>query len=246
VISKTASTLVPTNSNGQNVMYTWQTGDISVMGEGDFMAWWNFTLPGASPADTPEFPIFVTDHGPGVGTQIGAIVMGVTAFMPVTLSALQNDERYGDRWLQQQAEVIKLRTLGTTVSPDSEEGLGVVFVDYLSKRLALQLVNPGIEYWSRQWRTATSTQTSEVSSYPDMIASLKELGRRLVRELAQEWRDLMVLQPGLAVRHVMPMPATSLSAELDPGYITRNPRRNESLMSGGRGWGLEYGNYPFP
>jgi hypothetical protein len=247
-ISNAAVAIYPTDTDGHNVRYDWQPSDILTLGEGDFMAWWTFTLPSSSAMDSPEFPLLITDHGPGTGTKTGAIVAGVTAFMPVTLSALQNDDRYGDLWLQQQAEVIKLRTMGTTVSPDSEQDLGVVFIDYLSKRLAFHLTTPGIEYWSRQWRTTTSTQTSEVASYPDMIASLRQLRQRLVHELAQEWRDLMAIQPGLAMRHVMPLPATTLGDPTNPhnGYISRNPRSNDPLYTGGRGFGLEYGVYPFP
>jgi hypothetical protein len=241
-----AITIYPTDQDGNNVRHDWLTTDISSLGEGDFMAWWQFVLPGFGPKDSPEFPIYIGDHGPGVGSQIGMIVMGVTAHMPLTLSALRKDERFGDLWLQQQAEVIKWRVLGTTVSPDSESGLGIVFLDYLSKRLALQLINPAIEFWSRQWKTASSTQTSEVTSYPDMIASLKELAPRLVRELTQEWRDLMVIQPGLAMRTVTPLPASTLSGLLDPGYVTRNPLRTEGLMTGGRGWGMLTGPWPFP
>lgn len=248
VVTEVASTIYPTDSNGSNILYTWQSSDIATLGEGDFMAWWTFTLPSTAPKDTPEFPIRVGDHGPGYGTQIGIIVMGVAAHMPISLDVLRSDERYGDLWLQQQAEVIKLRVLGTTMSPDAEESLGTVFLDYLSKRLALQLINPAIEYWSRQQQTATATDVHEVVSYPNMITSLQQLGRRLVRELAQEWRDLMAIQPGLAVRHVMPLPATTLGDPTNPcnGYVTKNPRSTQALETGGWGWGLEFGVWPFP
>jgi hypothetical protein len=242
--------IVPPDNSGNNIRYDFQPSDITTLGgEGDFMAWWKFTLPSLAPQETPEFPLLLSDHGPGTGTQTGAVVAGATAFMPITLDNLRRDERYGDKWLQQQAEVIKLRVLGTSITPDTEDTIETVLLDYLSKRLALQLIPAGIEYWSRQMRTATSTATSEVTSYPDMIASLKELGSRLCCELEQQWRDLLVLQPGLAVRTVIPMPASTLGDPNQPwisGYNTRSPRVTDILKTGGWGWDMDFSGWPFP
>lgn len=248
-ISNSASIIVPVDAQGNNVSYTWTPTDISILGEGDFMAWWQFSLPGTGAQETPEFPLLLTDHGPGLGTQTGSIVDGVAAFMPITLNALREDDRFGDRWLQQQARVIEYRTLGYAVNPDQESSLHPVLVDYLSKRLALGLTKPGIEYWSRQMKTVTSTQTQEVASYPDMIASLKELCSRLVIELTQEWRDLLVIVPGLPQRKVVPLPQSTIGGPGDTHRLhpnTRDPRGMPPLKTGGFGWGLEFGVWPFP
>jgi hypothetical protein len=245
--------LTPPDNQGNNARYDWTAGDILVCGEGDFVAWWNFTMPGFTAQETPEFPIYISDHGPGLGTQTGAIVQGAYAFMPITLDALRRDVRFGDLWLQNQSQVIQVRVLGTFVTPDQEEtAYELVLLDWLSKRLALQLIKPGIEYWSRQVKTATTTQTSEVTSYPDMIASLKDLEIRLIAELAQEWRDLLVIVPGLPQRRVTPMPAVINSGSIvDPNnltwdFVTGNPRANQRLLTGGWGWGLDFGVWPFP
>ena len=249
VLSKPATVISPFDAQGHNVSYTWQSSDITALGEGDFMAWWTFTLPGAQAQDTPEFPLLVSDHGPGLGTQTGPIVDGVAAFMPVSLNALRNDARFGDKWLQQQANVVEIRTLGYTVDPNQESTLNPVVVDYLSKRLALGLTKPAIEFWSRQMRTSTSTQTSEVTSYPDMIATLKELKNELVMELKQEWRDLLLIVPGLPQRKVVPLPQSSIGGPNDPHCWepnTRSPREMPELKTGGYGWGLAWGVWPFP
>lgn len=238
-----ASVIAPTDINGNNVSYAW-----GVITEGDYMAWWNFTLPGMNPQETPEFPVLITDHGPGTGTKTGAIVDGVVRYMPVTFKALQDDDRYGDLRMQQQAEVIKARVLNQTIAPDDEENLNFVLLDWLSKRLALDLTKAGIDYWSRQMKTIMSTQTSEVASYPDMIASLEKLRAALIPELTSEWRDLQIIVPGLPQRKVMAMPASSVGDPKNPsaGYITPNPLANPRLRTGGFEFGFEVGDWPFP
>lgn len=245
-----ATPIYPADSEGNNISYTWQTADITAIGEGDCMGWWNFSLPGSGTLETPEFPLYFTDHGPGLGTKTGPIVDGVAAFMPITLNVLREDVRFGDAWLQQQATVVEYRTLGYAVAPDQESSMHPVVVDYLSKRLALGLTKPGIEYWSRQQKTITSTQTSEVASYPDMIASLKELTSRLVCELSAEWRDLLLIVPGLPQRRVMPLPQSSIGGPHDHHRTfrpnTKDPRDMPILKTGGYGWGLAFGAWPFP
>jgi hypothetical protein len=168
--------------------------------------------------------------------------------MPVSLSALRKDDRFGDRWLQQQANVIQYRVMGSTVTPDQEQNYHPVLLDFFSKRLSLALTKPAIEYWSRQHKTRTSTQTAEVAAYPDMIASLEKLANRLVIELAAEWRDLLLIVPGLPQRRVMVLPATTYSDQTNPlnDRVAANPQATQQLLTGGYGWGLAFGSWPFP
>lgn len=222
-----AIVIAPPDINGNNVSYDWTSNPSEVV-EGDFSAWWGFTTPDGT-FETPEFPILISDHGPGTGTETGALVDGVQSHMPVTLNALRDDDRFGDRLLQQQAEVVKWRVLGYTVAPDSEFSLHVVLRDYLSKRLALELIRPGIDYWTRQIRTATSTQTAEVTSYPDIIKALQMLQTRFMSELPDDWRQLQVIVPGLAQRQVASYPVSSLDGT---GNVTRDPQTNQRLLTG--------------
>ncbi len=241
----TAHPIAPPDAEGNNVRYDWQTADVSG-GDGEVFAWWNFTVSGGVPKETPEFPMLFTDHGPGLATQTGAIVEGTYAFMPITINALRNDSRFGDKWLQQGAEVAKYRLLGYTVAADAEQTLHVLLLDYLSKRLALALVKPAIDYWSRQQRTSTSTQTSEVTAYPDIIKNLQDLGTRLKFELPQDWRDLRAFGLGLPERRVMSLPVSTLGDPSDPRnrHITRSPSEMPPLKTGGYGFQLEFGVWP--
>ena len=238
-----AAPIAPADQYGNNVGYAWQVPtDVAV--EGEFFGWWRYTLPGSESLETPEFPILITDHGPGLATQTGPIVDGISVVMPITFNALRNDVRFGDRWLQQAANMAQWRIFGSVSPPDIEaDTYHPLVLDYLSKRVALALIKPGVDYWSRQQKTVTTTQTSEVASYPDMIASLRELGRGLRHELTQEWRDIQALVPGLPQRHVMPYPTTSLACQ-GQSYVTRDPSEMPPLLTGWFGLQLEFSNWP--
>lgn len=244
LIQAAAVPLAPPDLEGHNVRYDWQSSDVS--NEGQFFGWWGYALPGHPRVETLEFLILITDHGPGTATETGAIVDGARMYMPVTFSALQRDVRFGDSSLQRQAELIKRRVLGYTILADQEENLDIVLLDFLSKRLALELINPGIDFWSRQMRTATSSATSEITAYPDMIASLKLLRENLCAQLTDDWSEIQLLVPGTPNHKVVAMPTSSLL-----GYpnVTRNPQHNQRLETGRRvthWFDEELGLFPFP
>lgn len=235
--------LAPPDLEGHNVRFDWP--DLSSY-EGQFFVWWGYALPSQLRAETLEIPIFITDHGPGVGTETGAIVDGARMYMPITFSALQKDSRFGDAGMQRQADLVKRRVLGTTMAADQEESLDILILDYLSKRVALELINPGIDFWSRQLQTATSSQTSEVTSYPNMINSLKLLKANLCEQLASDWAEIQLLVPGTPNERIVPMPASSL---MGYRHVTRNPQASQRLITGVRALFFvddELGTFPFP
>lgn len=245
VISEaTARGFSQTQSTGANVAYDWQTTDVAT--EGEFMGWWTFTLPGSEqhPQDTPEFPILISDHGPGQGTATGAIVDGVQAEMPITFEALRNDVVFGDRLVQRKAELIKFRVLGSTVPVDQEINYHPLLLDYFSKRVALELIKPGIDYWSRQHKTVTTTATSEIASYPDMIASLKALEERLRCACEDEWQEVQFLVPGLPQRRIVHLPTSDMAEKrpITPDYTEGLPLQTGILVE----WDMALGVFPFP
>lgn len=234
------------DDNNFNIAHDWISPEVEE--EGEFMAWWTFTLPGDDhPEETPEFPVVVTDHGPGQGVQTGAIVEGVAAEIPTTFDALRNDSRFGDRFMQAKAELIKVRVLNKNCTPDEEKNFNPVLIMYFSKRVALELIPPAIDYWSRQHRTVTTTGTNEVASYPDMIASLKELKGQLYCSCSELWQELQFIVPGIVQRKPINLPRTNLSGNArkeEP--LTINPENMQPLETGGYGWDLQLGVFPFP
>lgn len=235
-VSAAAVPLYPADDNGNNVRYDWASGDLSV--EGPYMGWWGYELPGSSLIETPEFRVVITDHGPGFGAQIGAIVDGVAQFMPITLDRLRQDSTFGDRFLQRHADYIKRIVLGTVVAPDIESTYDIALQEYLSKRVAVRLISPAKDYWARQYRTVQTQGPSEMAAYPDMLANLDVLCSRLSHELVHDWRQLQRLVPNLPQLRVEPMPFSTLG---DPVYrynraVTPDPQIQEPAQAGGPHW----------
>lgn len=247
------------NINGQNVSVELSEEDLSV--EGEYFAWWSFVEEGI-PRQTPEFPIIVSDHGPGTGVETGAIVDGVSDHMPITAEALKKSPAFGERRMQKIATLIQLRVLKEYVQPDQEiTSYELPLLDYFSKRVALELCTPGIDYWARQLKTQTAIGPNEITSYPDMIATLEKLRDHLVVELEENWRELSFFIPGLKQRKAVPMPASSLEfhetpepngtlrrREIPLGFVTKNPNDMQRLETGfAWGYGLfSLGFWPFP
>lgn len=241
----------PVNDEGNNVQYEWEAKDRAE--EGEFMAWWGFTEKegGGKEQQTPEFPIIISDHGPGTGVETGAIVDGVSDHMPITADALKKSSSFGERRMQKIATLIQLRVLKSYVQPDEElKAYELPLLNYFSKRVALELCTPGIDYWSRQHKTATTQGPTEITSFPDMIQGLEKLRDRLVVELEENWRELAFFIPGIKQRKPVPMPASSLEfcerpevngtlrrREEPVGFKTLNPDDFRGLTTG---W---WGNY---
>jgi hypothetical protein len=243
IAGNTAVVLTPPDLNGNNVRYDWSGSDMTTAGEGNFFGWWGYTVPGGSLQETREFPIWITDHGPGTATETGAIVDGASRHLPVTFNALRNDARFGDRRMQELSNLIQLKVLGAAVTPDGEAQYPELLIDYLSKRLALDLITPGIDFWSRQIRTSSSTQVAEMTSYPDMIAGLKELKASLARQLCHDWETVQLFLPSTPNYKVIPMPTSSL---LGIPHKTRSPQHMPRLQTGLVGWNDEdLGFFPF-
>lgn len=239
----------------ENVKYTFEASETST--EGEFMAWWKY-VKGSEEGETPEFPIVFTDHGPGIGVKTGGIFDGVYDHMPSTFDALRNDRRFGERRIQRVITLIQMRVTGSYVTPDLEiSTYPLPLLDYLSKRVALELCTPGIDYWARQEKTLTAQGPTEITSFPEIINALKELRNHLTEQLEQDWREIEFLVPGVAQRKVVAMPASTtefedyeVSGKLvrrgeNQPFITRNPNLTQSLITGYEDYQL--GLYPlFP
>lgn len=246
----TAKSIWPAVEN-ENVKYEFGSSETST--EGEYMAWWKYSK-GSEEGETPEFPIVFSDHGPGTGVQTGGIFDGVYDHMPSTFDALKNDHRFGERRIQRVITLIQMRVTGTYVAPDAEiTSYPLPLIDYLSKRVALELCNPGIDYWARQYKTLTAQGPTEISSYPEIINALKELRNRLIEQLPEDWKEIQFLVPGVAQRKIVAMPASSteyedfenngklIKRQENQPYITANPNLSQPLLTGLNGYGGDVG-----
>jgi hypothetical protein len=238
VVSGAATTISPADSEGHNVLYAWQSSDVAL--EGEFMGWWGYVPFGGSLAETPEFRVIITDHGPGYGSPTGVVVDGLSMSIPITAERLRQAPEFGDRFLQAHADYVKRIVMGVVVSPDLEVEYDPALVEYLSKRTALRLISgPAQDYWARQYRQVSAQNPSEQATYPDMLQSLETLRRRLGREVVQDWRQLQYLVPGLPQLRVEPAPASSLGHDHRRRRpVTRDPNQTRREETGGPRWDL--------
>jgi hypothetical protein len=222
----------PVGDDQFNVRYDWQGSDTAI--EGEYMGWWGISIAGVL-QETQEFPIIISDHGPGLGVPIGPVVDGIGQYMPITFQALRADEAFGDRYLQKFADRAKRETLGYVDPPDVEETYDPQLIDYLSKLAAKRLCTPARDYWGRQWRTRTAQSPVEVASYPDMLAAIDKLEYKLECELPEDLRQLRHYLPGLPVAVSRFVPISSLDgidrSTIDPTY-TRPPRTGGPFWTG--------------
>ena len=118
---------------------------------------------------------------------MGAIADRAKAFIPMTWDGLAGDSRYGTTLLQGRVDRAKFEVLGTDAPPENVENtLDENLKEHITKRAVVKIIPAGIEFWTQQPITVTTTGTSEVSSYESRIAHLRELFKQLQLEIIEE------------------------------------------------------------
>lgn len=238
VVFAAAVALAPPDNDGHNVRYDWQASDVAV--GGPYMGWFSYQLPSMTePAETEEFRIMITDHGPGYGTETGAVVDGISMFVPITLSKMREEPTFGDRFLQMHADYVKQVVMGTVVSPDLEVDYDQFLVQYLAKRTALRIIPPALDFWGRQPTSMLTSGPAEQLAFPNELQNLAVIAERLGRELPGDWLQLQAIVPNLPQLRREPMPLSSLGdPQTQPwvGPVTKSPQETARQRTGGPHW----------
>ena len=148
----------------------------------------------------------------------GEIADRTRAIMPITWDALSKDSRYGEELLQNTINVVKERIFGDT--PPEENVMALVVVDYTSKLIALELINPGIDFWMSQPQSATATGTAEDVTYPSRTTELRNLRTYLVAEIKKLEPEVI---PLIDYNRLKRPPRASSSTQNDP-FLTPSPQ----------------------
>lgn len=236
VIDSAAVPLFPPDNDGNNVRYDWQSSDVSL--EGQYSGWFSYQLSGSSsPAETDEFAIVISDHGPGFGSETGAIVDTLSQWLPTTVDHLRADPQFGDRFLQRHADYVKQIVMGTVVPVDQEILYNPFLIDYLSKRTVVRLILPAKEYWARQPQSLLTSGPAEQSTYPNMLNALDALKMQLEKELASDWLQLQQIVPGLPQLTIEHAPASSFGPSSPWNQpVSRSPQQTLPAQTGGPRW----------
>jgi hypothetical protein len=131
--------------------------------------------------------------------------------LPETWDKLLETPTFGEEALQRRLDVLLYRAFGTVEI--EQDDLDPVLVSYLGKRLALDLIIPGIDYWSKQVLSLTAGER-ETKAYKDRAEDLKELRKMLLNDTAQ-----MAVEVG-AVLPQIPRPQGNFSRVLESGFST--------------------------
>lgn len=148
----------------------------------------------------------------------GEIADRTKAIMPITWDALSKDSRYGEELLQATIDTVKERIFGE--NPPAENTMALVVIDYTSKTIALELINPGIDFWMSQPVSATATGTAEDVTYPSRTAELRNLRTYLIAEVKKLEPEVM---PLIDYNRLSRPPRASSSTQNDP-FITPSPQ----------------------
>jgi hypothetical protein len=150
----------------------------------------------------------------------GEIATRTQAIMPITWDALSKDSRFGESLLRSTIDIVKTRIMGENVDPENEVNYPLLVIDYLSKLAALELINPGIDFWMSQPQATTTTGTSEQVAYPARTAELRNLRTQLLLEVK---RLEPSVQPLIEYRQVSQAPRASSSTQGDE-FLTPSPQ----------------------
>lgn len=148
----------------------------------------------------------------------GEIADRTKAIMPITWDALSKDTRYGEELLQATIDTVKERIFGET--PPAENSMALVVIDYTSKLIALELINPGIDFWMSQPVSATATGTAEDVTYPSRTAELRNLRTYLLAEVKKLEPEVI---PLIDYNRLSRPPRASSSTQNDP-FLTPSPQ----------------------
>jgi hypothetical protein len=220
-IDGAAATIVePENGT---ISYEWEDVDVDTPGE--YFAWWRITETATTdPIDTPEFEVIIGQHAPGYRVRTGAIYRRAKGIIPISWSALENSDKYGDARLQERIETVKLRVLGATVLVEDEEIYDIRVQEYLAKLAAIQIIPTAVDYWMDQKVTVSATGTNETVSFPDRIAALWKVYERLLAEVASDQTEIEEILGVEGTRPGIHTPAFSEGTDI--GFRTPLPGKH--------------------
>jgi len=114
--------------------------------------------------------------------------------LPETWNALLEAPTFGDEALERRLNTLMYRVFGTVLDMAEQEALSPVLISYVGKRFALDLIIPGIDFWSKQ-AISHSAGERESKAYKDRAEDLKALRQLLLADTADMLADVEATLP---------------------------------------------------
>lgn len=150
----------------------------------------------------------------------GPIADAAKAQLPITWSALLNDPRFGEGLLQGRVDLTKYKTFGVVAPPEQESILyDPLVIEYVGKSAAMTVIPAGIDYWSEQPTSTTSTGTNEQETYPNRVDALWKLYEKLLTETRMMLPDI----EGIIDLKVRRKTGAPMISDSDSPFITSDP-----------------------
>src|SRR4051794_13917822 len=132
----------------------------------------------------------------------GRIAAAAQGELPESWRALVGATGYGESFITEKLNAVMTKLFGTVLDVATQDALDNLVVDYAGKGLALELINPAIDYWSKQPVSIGATGRNEQKGYLDRSAALLRLRAFLVDQVRLMWPEVQELLPARRMRRV--------------------------------------------
>lgn len=140
--------------------------------------------------------------------------------LPETWEALAEAKSFGPDALERLHDRTVRRIFGELLDETDQEVLSDVVIEYAGKRMAIALIDPAIDYWSKQVLSHTAGER-ESRSYKDRVEDLKALKKSWTGDLAALFLDAQDFLP------IMPKRVVDAPRVVNAGdtveHVTANP-----------------------
>jgi hypothetical protein len=140
--------------------------------------------------------------------------------LPETWAALLAAPTFGEAALERRLNTLMYRAFGTPMDEAEQEALSPVLISYLGKKLAIDIIIPGIDFWSKQ-ALSLSAGERESKAFKDRAEDLKELRKQLVADTAALLGEVETQLP-LVPRRLTDTARVQSSGLLEP-HVTADP-----------------------
>lgn len=115
--------------------------------------------------------------------------------IPFTWQRLEEASAFGPELIDLRVNSVKESVFGTVISDDSEATYPGFVLDYVGRLVAIELIEPGIEYWLTQPISFSATGSNETKMFVDRAEKLARTRDTLI---AKAREDQSIVQELLA------------------------------------------------
>ena len=133
--------------------------------------------------------------------------------LPETWTALLESPNFGEPALERRLNTLMHRVFGVVLDTAEQEALSPTLTSFMGKRLAIDIIIPGIDFWSKQ-ALSHSAGERESKAYKDRAEDLKALHKQILADSAALLPEIETELP------VMPRRLSDTARVQEAGLLT--------------------------